>query len=273
MDLCEVFMRSKRSNPCRAFTLMEMLVVITIIAILAAMLYPAVTAARMKASEVDCANNLRQLGVALNTYVKRAGFQYGVLEDGLVRQVATYPTPVIPAWATYPATTDLPDPDGYAGNQSNVVNCLAEAVPTNSPTWFCKREAKYSKRNLQAGVANGIIGYYYWAWFNQVPLYTYDGAGRATTVGSGFIYVHGVEPIEKTNKWSVTMIGGKALNQTNLNAQMVLMSDRFYNAAASGRNKETQFHGGQSSYDVALNQPGTHVLLVSGNVLKIAPVP
>jgi prepilin-type N-terminal cleavage/methylation domain-containing protein len=68
----------QRPSQRRGFTLVELLVVITIIGILVALLLPAVQAAREAARQAQCLNNLKQLAVACLHHEQAYGFSNNV---------------------------------------------------------------------------------------------------------------------------------------------------------------------------------------------------
>ncbi|HWH68089.1 MAG TPA: prepilin-type N-terminal cleavage/methylation domain-containing protein, partial [Candidatus Sulfotelmatobacter sp.] len=80
--------RRSGSNSVRpaGFTLMELLLVIAILGILAALLLPALSRAKARGYSAACKNHLRQIGLALGMYVSDSG-RYPAMNDWEPRQL------------------------------------------------------------------------------------------------------------------------------------------------------------------------------------------
>jgi prepilin-type N-terminal cleavage/methylation domain-containing protein/prepilin-type processing-associated H-X9-DG protein len=138
----------------RAFTLIELLVVIAVIAILAALLLPALARAKQQSHRSACLSNLKQISVAVTVYLDENGDRFMDRRDLKTSLPGGYKP-----WTTWPAS----DPRAGWGPQ------VFRDYGADNPVWSCpaglNSAAGTATQTVQAvSMATNAAVTRYWAW-------------------------------------------------------------------------------------------------------------
>lgn len=207
--------RSARPEPTRGFTLIELLVVISIIALLISILLPALGAARLTAETAQCKSNLRQIGIALESYAaeysgviwpaytwensNRMGWWYDAL--GVTEILPNSGGPVDPQYfpeaMKFPkvpgsSNTDRQLPGRYDAGRAYVCPTYAGVLPEN---WTANGITTYSMNYWTWGSAGGGTKAGWLNWHNII------GASGAFIVTDGFHKTTGVPGLLYPAQW------------------------------------------------------------------------
>ena len=196
----------------RSFTLIELLVVIAIIAILAAMLLPALSKARDQAHKSSCLNNLKSQGTAVSQYVS----DFNMFPFFGIPQVAGYDV----GWASWKASLQL-----YMGGFHGVGNSEAEfgkflnSGVFRCPVWKPESMKKFKYTNTYDKFAGGY-GYPYAISSNYI-----SGIGGSSTLGytAGNGNYYGCRPTDLASPAETLCIGETSDEEATSASQSTLI--------------------------------------------------
>jgi prepilin-type processing-associated H-X9-DG protein len=240
---------AKPSKSWNAFTLAELLVVVGLIAVLIAILLPALAKAREQANRVKCAANLRSIGQALIAYTQRSGYFPGATSgySNGVSGFAVWPIRLRP----------------LLGGDQTVFNCPSEDQR-------CEWKSSGSPATLAATDQQVAYGYdpgepvlddertYFSYGYNIWGTYGPPSQSPRDQKGLGFLV--GPDVMKSLNR----AIGEVPASRVRNSSEMIAVAD----TTADGRwdFMIAPFPGEAASYPGRIHQRGANVMFVDGHV-------
>jgi len=139
--------RARRNS----FTVVELLCVVSIIALLAGLFFPSLTSARQRAQSLACSSNLHQIGVAVSLAAVDNDGQYPLIEPDPAN-------PVYPASANAKSLYDTLSPYGIT---TNTLQCPADRPTAGNPSNFQTHGSSYQWSPLADGETMGNVQLYF----------------------------------------------------------------------------------------------------------------
>ncbi len=166
----------------RAFTLIELLVVVAIIAILAGLLLPALTGAKLAAQQAECISNLKQTALAHTVYV-----------DDFAREFPMGGETPYPLWETLLSPYMIKNNTYGTSSKEGVFLCPSASLPPTNMVFIQSNPSRYLGKADTPWVDYDVATATTWSGFNNNNFITNFGAFAF----NGWLYYRmGYNPLE-----------------------------------------------------------------------------
>ena len=219
----------------RAFTLIELLVVIAIIAVLIALLLPAVQSAREAARRMQCTNNLKQLGLAIQNYISGndslpptgvpPGYAAVLGDFGMKCKILPY-MEQMPLYNSL----NVSFPAGLSGGPNDTI------VVTQLNAFLCPSDANIPNYSLKLGNGNGTMQVAYTNYPNNIGTIPRNNGGSF----DGPAYLLGASLYPNSSQGGTVGLAGVTDGTSNT----VMFSEFLRGPGGSTLGKQSQYNNG-----------------------------